>query len=385
MSLTFGFYNSLNGDRKYDAKQMGQIFDGLIADGVFATVGDAMMVKANGGMDVNIGIGRAWFNHTWTYNDSPMILTLEPSDTLLERIDTVVLRINDSDDIRKNEIVIITGYPASEPQKPELIHDEHVNEYPLCYISVKRAVTEITQADITNTIGTSECPFVTGIIDTIDIDDLIAKWEAQWDTWINVTMDEYMRAQQESFETWFNTIKTQLSEDAAGNLQNQIYDLYDKNEFFGRLTVSEDEYNTHLPSLLDAHVSNNTGRARRKGDQVVVVCELLHKEEIWLCVRDTYGVIKWEFYADNRVPIQDAFVRAYLYSTKWVDGKYSFESDYSSLNYDVEVSPSDICTKDELRAWCAAEILGNPVNNVLTSIGVIPTIDIPIIIKVVTK
>lgn len=385
MSLTFGFYNSLNGDRKYDAKQMGQIFDGLIADGVFATVGDAMMVKANGGMDVNIGIGRAWFNHTWTYNDSPMILTLEPSDTLLERIDTVVLRINDSDDIRKNEIVIITGYPASEPQKPELIHDEHVNEYPLCYISVKRAVTEITQADITNTIGTSECPFVTGIIDTIDIDDLIAKWEAQWDTWINVTMDEYMRAQQDSFQTWFDTIKNQLSEDAAGNLQNQIYDLYDKNEFFGRLVVNTNDYNSNLPVLLDNYVSNQTSRNKRKGDQVVVVCEELRKEEVWLCTRNEYGVMEWTFFSNNRMPVADAFNRAFLYSTVWADGKYSFEDQYPSGRYDVEVSPSDICTKDELRAWCEAEILGNPTTNILTAIGTIPEIDIPIIIKVVTK
>ncbi len=35
MSVTFGFYNSVNGDRKYDAIQMSSIFDGIIRDGVF--------------------------------------------------------------------------------------------------------------------------------------------------------------------------------------------------------------------------------------------------------------------------------------------------------------------------------------------------------------
>lgn len=385
MSLTFGFYNSLNGDRKYDAKQMGQIFDGLIADGVFATVGDAMMVKANGGMNVSIGIGRAWFNHTWSYNDSPMILTLDPSDTLLERTDAVVLRINDSDDIRKNEIVIVSGNPSSTPEKPELTHDEHVHEYPLCYISVKRAVSEITQADITNTIGTSECPFVTGIIDTIDIDDLIAKWEAQWDTWINVTADEYMHAQHDAFQLWFDTIRNQLSEDAAGHLQNQIYDLYDKNEMLGRLVVSIDDYNSNLSDRLDAYVVEQTSRDKRKGDQVIIVCDELLKEEIWLCERDEHGLLHWNFFTNNRIPIPVSFSRSYLYSANWTEGKYSFEDQYPSDTYDVEVSPSDICTKDELQAWCVAAILGSPFTNILTAIGKIPAIDIPIIVKAVTK
>ena len=30
MAVTYGFYNSLNGDRKYDAKQFSSVFDGLL-------------------------------------------------------------------------------------------------------------------------------------------------------------------------------------------------------------------------------------------------------------------------------------------------------------------------------------------------------------------
>ena len=39
MSVTYGFYNSLNGDRKYDSAQISSIFDGLIVDGIFASIG----------------------------------------------------------------------------------------------------------------------------------------------------------------------------------------------------------------------------------------------------------------------------------------------------------------------------------------------------------
>ena len=38
-------------------------------------------------------------------------------------------------------------------------------------------------------------------------------------------MDSYMSVQQTSFGTWFDTIKNQLSTDAAGKLQNQLNDI----------------------------------------------------------------------------------------------------------------------------------------------------------------
>ena len=45
MSVTFGFYNSKEGDRRYDAIQMSSIFDGIIQDGILQHVGTAMVVK----------------------------------------------------------------------------------------------------------------------------------------------------------------------------------------------------------------------------------------------------------------------------------------------------------------------------------------------------
>ena len=50
MAFTCGFFNSENGDRKYNAEQMSAIFDGIIADGVFTTIGDHLAVSAGTGM-----------------------------------------------------------------------------------------------------------------------------------------------------------------------------------------------------------------------------------------------------------------------------------------------------------------------------------------------
>ena len=65
MSVTYGFYNSKNKDRTYDAIQMSSIFDGIIRDGILQHVGDTMMVKESSGMTVHVGTGRAWSNHRY--------------------------------------------------------------------------------------------------------------------------------------------------------------------------------------------------------------------------------------------------------------------------------------------------------------------------------
>lgn len=56
MSVTYGFYNSRNHDRRYDAIQMSSIFDGIIRDGIYMSIGDHMIVKADAGMMVTVGI-----------------------------------------------------------------------------------------------------------------------------------------------------------------------------------------------------------------------------------------------------------------------------------------------------------------------------------------
>ena len=46
MSFTYGFYNSKNHDRTYNAEQMSSIFDGLIEDGIYESIGGAFLVKS---------------------------------------------------------------------------------------------------------------------------------------------------------------------------------------------------------------------------------------------------------------------------------------------------------------------------------------------------
>ena len=74
MSISYGFYNSINHDRKYNAEQISSIFDGIITDGVYHSIGNAFSVTPGTDMSVNVASGRAWFNHTWTLNDAMIIV-----------------------------------------------------------------------------------------------------------------------------------------------------------------------------------------------------------------------------------------------------------------------------------------------------------------------
>lgn len=254
MSVTYGFYNSLNGDRKYDAIQVSSIFDGLIVDGVFASIGTAFAVKAAGGLKLNIGIGKAWFHHTWTLNDSILPMDAPESEVLLDRIDAVVLEVNGTESVRANSIKIITGNPSSAPVRPVLENEGNVHQYPLAYIYRKFGSTVITQADITPMVGTAATPFVTAILQTISLEELLGKWQDELDQFVDAQskevdqwiaseendflawfdqmkadltneqalLDQWIANEQADFIAWYNQMKEQLTDDAAGNLQIAI-------------------------------------------------------------------------------------------------------------------------------------------------------------------
>lgn len=263
MSVTYGFYNALNHDRLYNATEMSSIFDGLINDGIYESIGTAMMVTPSSGMTVNVGIGRAWFNHTWTLNDAILPVELSPSITVFSRIDAIVLKVDTRKTVRTNTIEVIEGTPATTPVKPSIDsgHSE-VFIYPLAYVTIGAGITEITASNIENRVGMSETPFVTGIIQVMSIDTLIAQWRSQWEDWLNSKPAEFeewvaqqkadmtdfindtkaevtsehaayvawMDGKEDEFNDWFANLVYVLDGDVAGHLQNEIDDII-KQEF----------------------------------------------------------------------------------------------------------------------------------------------------------
>lgn len=209
MAVTYGFYNSLNGDRKYNAEDISHIFNGIITDGVFSTIGDTLMTVAGTGMQVIVKTGKCWFNGTWTMNDSLLPLSIEAADVSLTRIDAVVVEVDTSVATRANSIKIVRGTASANPANPPMKSEEFVHQYPIAYVTVSPGVTSITADKININVGRRSCPFITSVLQQADIGDIFNAWETE-------------------FETWFQTIKNTLSGDVAANLMAQITAVSDK-------------------------------------------------------------------------------------------------------------------------------------------------------------
>lgn len=235
MTVSSGFFNSKNGDRKYDALQVGELFDGLINDGVYETIYNKFRVTSyDGKRTIQVDTGRGWFHHTWIKNDRPKIYTLADSKSVYSRIDAVIIEVSLHHSVRADNIKIITGTEAVSPTRPTLCKGTNdIWQYPLAYITVKGATStgqsNITTANITNMVGTSACPFVTGVVSVMNIDMLVAQWEAQWkemmQKWYTDRDREYQEWSKEKkhdFFNWFNSLAILLDGDVATNLAGEI-------------------------------------------------------------------------------------------------------------------------------------------------------------------
>ena len=161
MGLTYGFFDSINLDRVYNAEQFSSFFDGIIDDGVYSAVGNRFEVKSYNGMKLTVDTGRAWFDHTWTLNTTKLVVTIDTADTIYNRIDAVVLEVNKTD--RKNYIKVLKGEPSVNPARPTLKKTTLIKQWALAYVTVPKNATIIVDSNIANVVNTSETPLASAI------------------------------------------------------------------------------------------------------------------------------------------------------------------------------------------------------------------------------
>ena len=223
MSLTGGFFNSKDHDRRYNAETISRLFDGIIEDGVYETYGDKFIVRQASGMDVKIGTGRAWFDHCWIHNDAKYRITIDSSEVVLNRIDTIVIDVDHSTSVRAVSFKVIRGIPASSPVAAELVNEEDHKQHPICRILVKAGATEITDANITNLVGTSECPFVIGVLKVLKADELLAQWASDYSQWKAANSNDFKKwqaSEEAAFMEWLSDLTGSI--DPESDVATQI-------------------------------------------------------------------------------------------------------------------------------------------------------------------
>ena len=213
-------------DRVYDAKDLNNLFDGLIAPGIFRSVYNRFEVKPSSpvGLSCIVSSGKAWVgpvasspgNDSWIINSEDLPITTDEAGNAIpsvsgssySRIDMVFIKVDSAN--RTNSIQYRVGTQATSPMRP-ILND---NEWPIAYITISGSVNTITAGSIQNVVGLSRSmggtPYIIGTVDSIDqdhtVDDLYSSWAGR-------------------FEEWFSTFEDNLSDDQAIHLQQEIDNL----------------------------------------------------------------------------------------------------------------------------------------------------------------
>ena len=134
-----------------------------------------------------------------------MVLTVPTPDVTATRIDSVIIRIDTSDDVRNGFLEYKLG-EIDNP--PALTNTGTVKEFRLANVTVIPNATTISQSNIEDTRPTSECGFVTNLLQNSDITATYSQWQSQFDEWHNENKN--------SFDNWFEN-----SQKAFNNSQTQ--------------------------------------------------------------------------------------------------------------------------------------------------------------------
>lgn len=213
MAITSGFFNSANGDRLYNAAQIGRYLQYIVSSGVYAYQSDSLQVLANDGMEVQVQAGRAMLDHHFMENDAPITLALTAGGTQ-DRIDAVVMYVDMTE--RACGIAVKEGTPAAAPEPPALTRTDVRKEFMLAKIYITKLTSSISQANITDTrADTAVCGWVTGLIKQVDTSTLFAQWQTAYEE-AYAELGDYLAAQKAAWDAFF----TAVSEDSLVPVPN---------------------------------------------------------------------------------------------------------------------------------------------------------------------
>lgn len=234
-------------DRAITSAPLRKLIAKLLTDGVLPNPSTNLQVEAGSGMNVVVKPGFAICAGGLKLEENQRTLAIQAADSNYDRIDTVVLRWNDNDSERICDLYIVEGIPAASPLRPELTRTESIWELGLADLFINKNSSAISNQRITDTrYETARC----GIISAISEFDTTTLYQQ-----VQADLAGFKASEQADFIAWFDDIKGQLSEDAAGNLQKQI----------GTLEALKTEVKTNLVNALNWVVDKTSGVIAKLG------------------------------------------------------------------------------------------------------------------------
>ena len=202
-------------DRAVNSEFLRAVYARFFSDGVFYDQSDRLQVVADTGMQVKVKPGSVHIRGAIGIEENERTLQVQAADTL-DRIDTVVARLDLSLEARDIDLYIVKGTPAESPQPPVLTRDATVWEEGLANLFIAKNTSTIPQERVTDTrLDPSRCGQVGAAAQPpFDTAAYFAQLEAA------------IQAHQTDAEAQIEQLRKAIA-DVEGNAAWMMQDLYD--------------------------------------------------------------------------------------------------------------------------------------------------------------
>lgn len=227
------FFNSVGGDRKYDASSFAEYFSSVLTNGVHPAPSTSLQITADDTMFVEVQPGRAYINGYLYVNSLPKKLPITVSDGVLKRKDLIVCRL----DMTKRTIItdVKKGTPSANPNPPNLTRTEVLYELALAEITINAAAPFISQANVLDTrLDKTRCGYINSLIqaDTTTIFNDYKNWyetkTAEYETDIEgmkINFNQETATWLQGAEDYIQSIKDQIANDDHNVINGRLDSL----------------------------------------------------------------------------------------------------------------------------------------------------------------
>lgn len=141
-------------------------------------------------------------------------------------------------------------------------------------------------------------------------------------------------------------------------------------------TTAEKNKVTNVPSDTNASLANKVDKVNGKG---------LSTNDYTTAEKNKVANVptntNTELSKKENKPAISAFT---IPASAWSGNTYTF-TQYPHASYELEIALNGTATAEQAEAFNGAQIVGNATSNVIKAYGDVPTVDIPVILKVVAK
>ena len=210
--ITSGFYDSVDGDRKYFADQMNMPYKRIVSEGIFGTDNTSQkgtdfnpVITNSTDRTFTIASGMGILNGRWFEMVTTQLFTADVNNTLSDRKDSIIIAVDTATSGRKATIEYRLGTGGTPPT---LVNNAGHQELRICNVIVKSLSTGggIT---IEDTRGTNECPIIVGLLKELSVDDFLTQFKNTFNEFQSTfeTFEDTFESFESSYTSWYSGVQ----------------------------------------------------------------------------------------------------------------------------------------------------------------------------------